>query len=595
MLARILHSRVMKRLLNSLRNRIFFAFLLSAVIPLTLIGILSYVSITSILDNKIQQSVRSNLRQVQISLENTLANLNHVSQQLALNGMVGSDLVKYLETEDFFYKDQLETAIRQNVNMIRFSNPNLGPMYYYFEDTLSFVLKEPMAGHVAVSELPVLLQTDEMIYSGPHPTTMSRFIDRTVLSVTREVDLPQYDKMRVYIETSFQLTEKVLNADQSSMKIAYLFVDPGNRISYSENPQQFPIGSTYAPQRIDSGLLRSGDTFLFEEHHNQGWKLVAAIPEADFYSEKKSWLRQFIWYTLLSVFTALLIAWMIWKMVRMPLGRFNTEIKRMHNGNFHLPLKMTNINEFDFVLEQFQTMKEQNRGLLEEVKEKEQRKAEMEIEKLLFQINPHFIHNTLDTIRWLARSKGMTEIDHLIASLNRVLYYNMGKGGTSTIRAEIKTLSDYMELQRIRYDTDFTVSMDVDEEVLDWTIPRFILQPLVENSLYHGLKDDGVIEVIIACTVDDIIFIQVIDNGMGMKPEVIEKLMYNQTREQRKVGMGIGLYYVHRVLKARFGDAAQFEISSKPGEGTIISLWLPAVQDDDREEQTNHAESVGRG
>lgn len=570
--------------LHSLKNRVIAVLLLSTMIPLMLSGGISYFSITSIMENKIQNGVHSNLRQVQISLINTLSNLNHVSQQLAFNGTVGRDLAKYFETDDILLKDQLGRDIQNNVNLIRFTNPDLGHMFYYFADTQSYVFPEPMLSDKFVSDnYPQLLQQGEMTYYGPHRTTLSRFIDRTVLSVTRKVDVPGYDNLYVYIETSFQLTQNVLQADNSSMNAAHLLVNEQNLITYSEN-KQFPVGTAYEPARYREGIYESQSSFLFEEPHDQGWKLVAVIPKESYNSEKNLWLRQFTLFTCFSVFIALVFAWTIWRTVRRPLSRFNKEIKQLHDSNFHSPLKMTKIIEFDFLLRKFQLMRHQIWELLQEVKEKEKRKTEVEIEKLLFQINPHFIHNTLDTIRWLARSKGMLEIDNLISALNRVLYYNMGKGGSTTIREEIEALTDYIELQRIRYDFEFTVTIHADENVLSRQIPRFILQPLVENCLYHGMKDEGVIEVQIAVVEGRYTSIRVQDNGAGMTEEDIVRLMENQSRERRKVGMGIGLYYVNRMIRTQYGDEANFDIHSKPGEGTTMSLRIPLDKEGEGEE-----------
>ncbi|MHA6482758.1 sensor histidine kinase [Paenibacillus sp. strain BS8-2] len=559
-----------------LKNRVITVLLLSTLLPLLLSGAISYVSITSILDNKIHSSVQSNLRQVKISFENTLANLNHVSQQLAFNGSIGNDLAMYLENRDLLEKLQLEKEIQKNVNLIRFSNPDLGHMFYFFSDTQNYVLSDMLVEEKFDFEKhPKLLSTGELTYYGPHPTTLSKYIDRMVLSITRKVDVPEYDNLYVYIETSYQLTQDVLAADKSAMNISHLIVDGQNRITYSENPDHFVVGADYKPYQAGNGMNESEGHYLFEENHNQGWKLVAAIPKADYNSEKNLWFRQFGFFICLAIGIALMFAWVIWRTIRLPLGRFNNEIKKMQNSHFHSPLEMTKIIEFDFVLRQFQVMRKRIWELLQEVKEKEKRKSEMEMEKLLFQINPHFIHNTLDTIRWLARSKGLYEIDKLIFSLNQVLYYNMGKSGVATVQEELNAMNNYVELQRIRYDFDFSVVILADSELLQKPIPRFILQPLVENSLYHGLQDEGEIRVQIHLEEDNYMIIQVKDNGAGMTEEDIEQLLQNQSLEQRKVGMGIGLYYVNRIINVQFGDQAKFDIHSKLGEGTIMTLCIP--------------------
>ena len=127
------------------------------------------------------------------------------------------------------------------------------------------------------------------------------------------------------------------------------------------------------------------------------------------------------------------------------------------------------------------------------------------------------------------------EIDRLVSSLNKLLHYNLGKlGQASTIYEEIEALKQYLILQQIRYDFKFDVQMNVDEGVWNIPIPRFILQPLVENSLYHGLSDDGYIKVDVSLT--NAIQISIHDNGSGMSEETIHNLLHNPEVENKKVG-----------------------------------------------------------
>lgn len=143
---------------------------------------------------------------------------------------------------------------------------------------------------------------------------------------------------------------------------------------------------------------------------------------------------------------------------------------------------------------------------------------------------------------------------------------------------EIDALRQYLILQQIRYDFEFDVRITADEQVLQIPVPRFILQPLVENSLYHGLSDEGFIQIEVTCNTTLNIMIQ--DNGAGMSEETIHKLLNNRVAEQQKVGMGIGLNYVHRMLKSQYGDQAQLVIESELGTGTSILLILPIKGED---------------
>jgi two-component system sensor histidine kinase YesM len=181
--------------------------------------------------------------------------------------------------------------------------------------------------------------------------------------------------------------------------------------------------------------------------------------------------------------------------------------------------------------------------------------------------------NSLDTVRWIAVMNGQEEIDRLVSSLNKLLHYNLGKlGQTSTIQEEIDAVKQYLILQQIRYDFQFDVHIHVDQEVLDVAIPRFILQPLVENALYHGLDDDGYIQVDVRQS--DQIEISIRDNGAGIPEDKIEALL-SAEGGNRSAGMGIGMSYVNRIIGMHYGERAKLGVSSRLGEGTTIKLSLP--------------------
>jgi two-component system sensor histidine kinase YesM len=147
-------------------------------------------------------------------------------------------------------------------------------------------------------------------------------------------------------------------------------------------------------------------------------------------------------------------------------------------------------------------------------------------------------------------------------------------GETSTIGDEIEALKEYLQLQQIRYDFRFDVDIDVDEKSLAIPSPRFLLQPVVENALYHGVSDDGYIYVGAALQ-EDGLQITIQDNGAGMSKETIDQLLNEDTDDGHKAGMGIGMKYVKRIIKANYGDASRLQIRSEPGKGTVVTLRLP--------------------
>lgn len=551
--------------------------IVTTMIPLALIGTISYASIYSVLENKAERGVRSNLHQVMLSLESTLDQLNHASQQLALDGRIGKNLDLYLKA-DIYEKKQLLDEIKNELSLVTFTNPSMGLAFYYFANSGKVMFENySIEEGVDILDLPVLSKLGTISYNGPH-RSLNPWDGHQVFSIVRNVNLADEENVYVYIETSFKLAESLLSMDQSVADTAHLIVDSEGRILFSEDEKLFPTGSLYASgERNQNGY--AGHYFFEELNEKQNWRLVAAIPKASYDRELRSWLLQFAALTILSLAAGCLVAWILWRTVYEPLKKLSQDMRLVPYSKSQSNGRMASIMEFDRIHNSFESMRSRIEMLLLEAEQREQRKARLEVEKLMHQINPHFLYNALDTVRWLARMRGEKEIDKLVSSLNKILHYNLNKGETAQIRDELEALQNYMSVQSARYQFHYEIDFQAEESNLDWFIPRFILQPLVENALLHGLKDDGRIWVRIAAEGSDAL-IEVRDDGIGMTEEQLRKLRDTETDSAPSAaGFGIGLNYVRKVIALHFGDRAKLFIESEPDTGTIITLRLPIIRE----------------
>ncbi|WP_334073292.1 MULTISPECIES: sensor histidine kinase [Paenibacillus] len=565
----------------TLKRRIFLLFLFSSIAPFLSIFILSYYTIDSIFANKIDNGIKSNLKQVTYSLENSITNLKHVTQQLSYEGTIGKQLNKVMQPDqDPFQRMESREELMSELSVVTFTNPNIGLTLYYFKNDGEVQFENfPIKEEFSPDSMPVLFQSYGITYYGPH-ISMSQYDNQFVFSALRKVELPERDDIYVYMESGFRLTQNILDYDEYGGTLSHLIVNGKGKIAYSEEQGVFKQGDDVSA--VFNGSLEGtyNGYHWFKQESNQSWSVVSVISDSDYKHEKNQWMFQIMLVALFFLALTLLLAWLLWKMVYRPLNLFHAEIKWMtQHPQVAKHRAYTKIPEFDFLLIKFSELRDQIGYLFKEVEQKEKKRVDLEVEKLLYQINPHFLMNTLDTVHWLALMNGQHEIDRLVQSLNKLLYYNLGKlGQVSTMEEELDALKQYLILQQIRYDFQFNVRIEADEEVLKMPVPRFILQPLVENSLYHGLNDDGFIEIDVKLEKDIQICIQ--DNGAGMSDETIQRLLNSQTVEQNKVGMGIGINYVRRMLKAKYGERAKLEITSEMDIGTKVLLILPL----DREE-----------
>lgn len=563
----------------TLRRRMVLIFVASTLVPFLCVFIVSYHTMATILSTNLENGVRSNLRQIQLSLEHTISNLNHVSQQLSYKGSVGKKLEHYLAATESFERVQLAEEIRTELNLITFTNPNIGLVFYYFADDNKFIFQNTgVKDEWSLDNLPLLDDYYQITYFGPHISN-ERYNNQYVISALRKIDLPERDDVYVYIETAFALTQNILANDRFARDLLHLILDKEDRIAYSEVQDLYPVNEYFRTNVADSG--QSQRYYWFKGKSNQGWSVMTLIPINEYNKEKNRWVVRMVNLSLVFGLLSMAVSWFLWRMVYRPLQQFNQEIRSLalsHAANRD-SLTSTNIPEFDFLIKQLRNMKHQIANLIQEVQHKEQSRADLEVEKLLHQINPHFLMNTLDTVHWLAVMNGQQEIDRLVTSLNKLLYYNLGKlGRPSTIREELDSVRQYLNLQKIRYDLEFDVRISIQDDMLDTPVPRFILQPLLENALYHGLDDDKGYILLEVKSVDESVIITVRDNGKGMPEEELWALLNREQTEQRKTGLGIGLNYVKRVIENQYGDRATLEISSESGKGTTVRLTLPVPE-----------------
>ncbi|WP_256757193.1 sensor histidine kinase [Cohnella sp. WQ 127256] len=561
---------------RSLRSRLVIYLMIGCLLPLLLVGIVTYSSIYSILTGKIQSGISASLQQESASLENTINNLDFASKQFALDGQIVDEVSSFLQEKQIYKKSQIMASINEKMNLVTFTNPYLGLTAYVLpgaEDQILFT-NLSMSSDFNRSKLPKFMSYNGADYFGPHKT-MYKDGSNIVFSGLRVVRAEGKQEVFIYLETNYNLFRKIISEQSYGMKVNHLLINENGEIAYMDD-DNLPAGIQSLSWDQSTDIYQEYKGFhLFRYASPQGWELITAVKKSTFNSEIYSWITKMIVLAVSTLLFAGLLAYLIWRQVYKPLRKVNVEIVRMAE-NRTTPVSFTNVVEFDLVLNNFQMMKTQVNDLIDAVAHNEKQKGQFEIEKLLSQINPHFLHNTLNTVQWLARLNGQKEIDKLVTLLVKVLHYNLGKQSLIvTIGDEIEALQHYMELQRIRYDYEFEFHVDVEESTSFVAVPRFLLQPIVENAIYHGISErNGRVQVMIRSVGTDHVKLSVEDNGAGIEPDAIEKLLNDDEGTKRR-GLGIGLSYVNRMLKQFYGAEVQFDIQSEPGVGTQVTIVIP--------------------
>lgn len=231
-----------------------------------------------------------------------------------------------------------------------------------------------------------------------------------------------------------------------------------------------------------------------------------------------------------------------------------------------------NIQEFDENVALLHKLKNNILVLLNKVQDEEKKRSEAEIKSVLGKINPHFLYNTLDTLKWYAAGKKDREMVHFITALNKLLLYNMSKTRETTLKSELEAVRSYITLQQMKYDLEFYIDEGQHPEILQADMPRFILQPIVENAILHSGADDGKVGVEVELLANGKVAILVKNTGKPIDPEKIKDVLVQKTDVSSN---GIGLQYVARMLENRFGD--NFELKAERTEDgmNVVEICIP--------------------
>ncbi|MDD5966835.1 MAG: sensor histidine kinase, partial [Blautia sp.] len=229
--------------------------------------------------------------------------------------------------------------------------------------------------------------------------------------------------------------------------------------------------------------------------------------------------------------------------------------------------------DFKVLTESFNHMEKEISRLIHENYEISIREKETQLMALTMQINPHFLYNTLNTINMLAIQNDDDETAELIVSLSEMLQYTCkDSSDQAPLSDEIGWVSNYLFLMAKRYNGLFRTVFDITEDLMDCRIPKFILQPLAENSILHGFSDiqkEGILTLAISKS-ENSLCIEVRDNGIGMDEEQLKKYI-----QAICVDGHVGISNVHRRLSLIYGENYKIHVVSAPGEGTSIKIWIP--------------------
>ena len=290
---------------------------------------------------------------------------------------------------------------------------------------------------------------------------------------------------------------------------------------------------------------------------------------------------------ILCLLLGLLCAWLLSRYLSKPVNELDEAMKRVEKGDYAAELSSDREDEMGRLTASFNRMTREYRQNLERSVQRERELNETELLMMQAQLNPHFLYNTLDSIKWLGVTNGVPQVAAVASGLAVLLRAGISGDRLITLERELELLEKYLDIQSLRFEDRFAWEIDVDERFQHCIVPKLILQPLVENSIIHGVAnmDDGYIKLS-AREKSGTLILSVQDNGVGIPQDVLDWL---NDPDRDVPGGHLGLKNVDRIVRLYYGGDYGISAYSAAGEGSLVELRLPM-----NKEENGNAEGSGR-
>ena len=393
----------------------------------------------------------------------------------------------------------------------------------------------------------------------------------------------------VSLDLSFSgISSYIKNVSIGQRGYCFLMDDAGN-IIYHPQQQLLYAGlkseDTEALAALEDGAY-ADDTVIYSVASvgESGWRAVGVSYVDELVNRNvNDMIRLSLWLAVVVLAVAVLTSWLLSRLIGKPLRGLASAMESFESDADHFTYRpVGGTREVQELSDSFEHMVLRIQELMTTVREEEVNLRKTELKALQAQINPHFLYNTLDSIAWMCEQGRNADAVKMVHALARLFRISISRGHELIpIAKELEHAESYLQIQMYRYKNQFTYTFDVDPDCLGYYCNKITLQPIIENSINHGLDlmvDEGRIDVRVRFDVDDILF-SVHDNGVGMSPEQLEAIMQHGPTDRT----GIGIKNVNDRLKIYFGRSYGLSITSEPDVGTCVEIRMPRIREGDYE------------
>lgn len=571
-----------------LRRKILFAIILLVFIPVIVMGIVTYVNFSNAMEKKSNNFYWISLLETDRKLKFALSEISNITN----TAMISPKLQEPLKQRDFV----LSYDIKQDINNLLINHPMITSFSLYGKDRLIYQYNTPMPfNEMRQQNWYRAMEEAEgrPVWSGPGENG-SEAAGNPVLVHARVIkdsfSLEDIGYLVVYVKPD--LLDQIFWEAATLKKGDILLVNKQGNIVFNKSGEH--IGQLTHFPFLEEGYAQAQDYYIdnyqgekslitFLPSHNPEWNLVAITPMNLISSESDSIRNLAIILSTVSLLSAFLFdRYFIRRLVRSINSAVNG-MKRVKQGIFTpITIPLRSDDESDHLIDGFNRMSAQISELIEQVQTEQGRKKEAEMQALMAQINPHFIYNSLESINSMAVLAGNRDISKMVVSLGRLLRISISQNQELIpLQMEFEHVRHYLDIQKFRFEDKFSYQIELPEPLKLVMTQKLIVQPIVENALYHAIEqmeEHGIITISAHETGKDIIII-VKDNGPGFDLATLMSLWNKEHSNPKKYSdSGVGLKNVHERLNIRFGKPYGILVCSSPGFGSTICIRIPKIQ-----------------
>lgn len=398
----------------------------------------------------------------------------------------------------------------------------------------------------------------------------------------------------VFIDLNYSAISELCDKNSIGDKGYVFILDQDGNIVY--HPSQQQLYNELQTENIDIVMNADTDTvvtgtgddekiYTFSRSETTGWTVVGCMNMAELLKDSREANKIYMLTAIVLVVIAMLLSSFISKSITLPIQKLRNSMERVQEGDFKAAdIVIPAENEIGSLTTSFNVMTHKIEDLMAQNVHEQELKRKSELKALQSQINPHFLYNTLDSIIWMAEGKKNEDVVVMTASLARLLRQSISnEDETVSIIQEIQYIKSYLTIQKMRYKDKLEYEIDVDSSIYSVHIVKLVLQPIIENAIYHGLKykdSKGMIWVKGHQDGRNAV-IEIKDDGVGMDEETLAHIF-----EKHKVNYhsnGVGVYNIQKRLSLYYGKEYGLRYESEKGKGTTVTVVIPMDQEEQHE------------